>query len=488
MNQERIDEALELLETIISESYPSLDTRNGTVVHDLLMGLTAIGYGFLYDHIDSFTKTNSISSITEENTSLDDASVNALLSNWFLTRNAGSFATGPIKIIFDTKKKYTIPANTIFSFGTLKFKNLEEVIIESDSLTQEAGQYFYVMNIQADSAGESYRLVKNTYMETVLYPLNIVSITVSSDFTGGTNTETSTELLDRAKVEIGTRDLVSKRSIQNFLSYNFSEIKKVLVLGYNDRELVRIVNDVGIRISGACDILIDTNTILNQDILLTTDSNGSVIVPKEYSPIARINGIYKKNYPENQIAYTITYGSYNVNYDSVGARYSQYEKITLLTDAITSDIIINVDRVEIVKEVDDYLHEPNYENIVCDQLVKTFMPCFIKINLTYKTIDNVDIDETAFKQHIIDFIGNYTDDDNIFYVSRLISNLLSFSNILSVTTPLSITGVYNLPDGSQNTIVSDNKLSIPSDYNIGYSNRTFAYYIDSTDISLTKEE
>jgi hypothetical protein len=489
MDQAKIEEGKTLIKELIQNQpeFVNIDTRKGTVVYEVLIGLAALGYGFLSEQIDLFEKSNSLTLIAEDSTGIDDTVIDSILANWFLTRKAGQKSYGKITIIVNAARDYFVGAGTEFTTKTgLEYIAKEDNDIQQESLQPETTGFSFVIDIESVDIGSGYSVLADTAFDSPIYPSNIVEISAVSDFVSGTDGETNAQLLTKAQEEISLRDFVSPRSIQKIILENFTDIKEIRAMGMDNREVQRDRNSMGVKVGGKVDIYVNTPAVLSESLAFTTDADGSVELPQSLRPVLRVKNFSLATSPMVELdSFELDISSLLTGLDKTFARFSSFEKIKVITDQLERNIIIRVDRISGISDIQDFVEDGDIENIVQNTLVKCFMPCFLSITIQYVAAGSDSVDEEALTSLIVNYINAYKDSESIFYVSKLVDHIVSTSYIKSIVLPIDIVGEYHLPDGTVKNISSPNAMEIEPNYILGYSNLTYAFYAISEDITVS---
>jgi hypothetical protein len=492
MDQAKIEEGKTLIKELIQNQpeFSNVDTRKGTVVYEILIGLAALGYGFLAEQIDLFEKSNSLSMIVENNTDVDDTVIDSLLANWFLSRTLGKKSYGKAKVLASSARDYFIGVGTGFATKTgLGYVAKEDTDIQQEELQPELdGNFSFVLDLEAAEVGSLYSVLADTAFDSAIYPNNVVEINAVSDFVPGEDSETNSQLLNRTQEEISLRDFASLRSIRKIILEEFSDIKEIRALGMDNREMQRDRNGMGMKVGGKVDVYVNKEEVLSEEQTLTTDSDGIVFLSTELSPIMRVKNFSLAVNPITKLdSFGIETMSTLAGLEPNFARFSSFEKIKVVTDQPERDIIVRTDRLAGISDIQIFVEEKDIENIVQSTLVKCFMPCFLSAGIQYVAENGTSVDEEALLGLIVNYINTYKDNENMFYVSKLVDFIVSLPEIKSITLPLDLTGEYHLPDGTKKSISSPNVIEIEPDYILGYSNLTYAFYAISEDFTVTEE-
>lgn len=236
-----------------TEKVPEANLEKGGAVRDLLIKGFASMYAFLRGEIDRATARQSLLRIQDELTDADDISqaVDEILSNWFITRKDGEYAGMTARLHFTQKRAQSIPLasqfwrtnTTIFSIDS----TADPYIISEEQLfpvfTSSGTLLDYVVDIPliASRAGTGYNIDPGRFVRVQvpggLPYFSYAENTEKSD--GGTNVESSDEMIDRAETAVSVRNLINNRSCDVTLQELFPTITETLTIGMGEAEQVR---------------------------------------------------------------------------------------------------------------------------------------------------------------------------------------------------------------------------------------------------------
>lgn len=492
MDQTRLEEARTLIKEVIKENFPNVDVRKGTVISELLIPLASIGYATIYEDLKSFEDKMYLQQILTDPNSFDTSTVDAIMSNFFVDRKTGSKAKGIIQIIVPNNERRIVPSGTAFytvdnlEFVTTQAYDTDDVGLYHDDVSST---YYFLINVEAASEGTQYLITTGTALTTEYLPGVTILVTAWNDFYGGINAETNDEYITRARNTLGLRDLQSKQSISAELNSAFPEIRQISVIGYNDREMQRNKNNIGMKVGGKVDMYIRTiGTPLTKTITMTTDANGEVlIVDPDLIPMLRVQDIALTTDPLHKyMNFTLLVDHTNLDrtVDPYSYRFSSYEALTLVTDFIEKEIFVTADYLPLIKEVQNYILGEEKRNLCSDQLVRSFMPCYISMEIEYKSSEYTTTLEDTIRNGIIDYINNL--DESVLYVSKIIDVIHNVASLASVKLPLNLTGNFYLPDGSIETKISEDRIEIEEDVSLSLSGKTYRYFVMSSDITFLR--
>lgn len=290
----------------LAEKDPTLDLSDGSAVVGLVVENEAQLAAAHAARYNTLNLSFSLAAIAANITTVDDAHVDSLISNYFLTRRQAAAANGPVRIVTSLNTGYMVPIGFRVSaaVGTFGTTALIRVYPTGSSITETAtskklvlradGKYEFTINVTADAAGAAGLLSAGTAV-TIVAPMDgMETATVATDFTGGQNKETSAELLARAQAGITATTLAGPEHIQAALAVQLPGIQTT-VLGIGSPLMTRNRGNVfGISIPGTEDIYVKTSAFPQRKTLTVTASAFSAVRDMAFT-IANENaaGIYR---------------------------------------------------------------------------------------------------------------------------------------------------------------------------------------------------
>jgi hypothetical protein len=286
INEADLRDASNFLATFLKEQIPDGNFEKGSATYDLLITGFSAMYAFLRGEIDRATAKQSLKRIQEEFTDADDIqqSVNEVLSNWFVTRKGGTYATTYARLHLQTQlDTRTIPATAEFwKTSSLKFvvdTNDPSYVISSlqqlpvyDSRGRLV-EFVCDVPLIAAKPGSAYRVTAGKFIKVVASTglSDLIYAEVVDDVSGGADVESTEQLIDRTETVISVRNLINNRSCDVTLQNAFPAIQETMSVGMGEPEMIRdmpreIGAHLGLHIGGALD------TYLTTDRTLVTES------------------------------------------------------------------------------------------------------------------------------------------------------------------------------------------------------------------------
>jgi hypothetical protein len=521
------------LTAIVQEANPTFDLRNG-VFHDLLIHVKAQLDAATQTNIDKIRQSNSLLAINEDPSLADDEVVDAVLSNYNLTRNLGEKATGTITIVMDMFVGTVISANNLFTISGLTFKpdttyaartSSLEVVTASDTLIYQIGVNLWAFDIQvtATDIGEAGNVARATLASPDTDPANFVKAYARSDFTGGVDPDTTASLLAKLEAGLAVEAWSNRPSILGLIRKqpDFADVKAVSIIGFGDPEMKRDQHAIwpGSQ-GGRSDVYLQSQSLYQNLTIVKTATLISVLGPvgtwQTGITIGDAPGFYQvdrvllPDVDQTLPGFAVLSDTRSVDLISppsdelpppditvfVEGVYSRYQaaviqwqdtvtNATLLPLGTTKDYNVVVRVMPLIADIQDFLNGRSQRPTMCDVLVRGAIPCFATVAFTvnYKrntTPPNVASIQTAVAAAVNDL--GFTGKLPRSLIDQVLHDLLT--NIVSATG-YTLTGSIRRPDGTTVVITDPQELIIPNDPVNTVTGRITLFFLQPADVSVT---
>lgn len=242
----------------LTEAVPEGSFQPGSALRDLAVKAFANIFAFLRGEVAHVSSMQSLKKVREEadtSGTLDSPDVSQMvdeiLSNWFVSRNPGTFARMTAQIHFTQRATVTLRSDTKFWRTPSLVFYLDTVdgslVIPSDSMRpvyDTKGRLIdYVADIPLKAArtGDSYNIAAGRFTR-VDSPSGIPYLSYVNHTEGssdGALVETTTDMIERAQNVITVRNLINNRSIDTVLQNEFPDIWTTLTVGMGESEMLR---------------------------------------------------------------------------------------------------------------------------------------------------------------------------------------------------------------------------------------------------------
>jgi hypothetical protein len=242
---------------------PSYDVGSGSPTTGLLIEPLSIILQPIIDELAAVQATKSVLTILESSDpdGFPEDIVDALASNVFVERQLGDIGSDVERMRFFSPQAYSAQKGVLVFNGPAgqRYTNSEAVsVVKAEmSLNQDGSLYFVDIPIVALEEGSAYNVDAGGIVSMEAEPTNVANITNLYGVTAGRDKETNTELIDRIKVAVSVRALVTGRGIIVTLTENFTSIVEIYPIGMGQPEMMRdIVYNV--HIGGNVDVYVKT--------------------------------------------------------------------------------------------------------------------------------------------------------------------------------------------------------------------------------------
>jgi hypothetical protein len=242
---------------------PNFDVGSGVPTTSLLIDPLSVILQPIVDELTVAQASQSILTILESSDpdAFPEDIVDGLASNAFVDRNPGSIGSDVERIRFFEPQDFSY-AQGILVFrgpGGQRYTNSESVSVTAAevSLNQDGTLYYVDIPIVALEEGEDFNVAAGGITTMEAEPAGVANVTNLFGVADGADRETNTELIDRIKVAVTVRALVTGRGIVVTLTENFPSIEEIFPIGFGDPEMMRdIVYNT--HIGGNADVYVKT--------------------------------------------------------------------------------------------------------------------------------------------------------------------------------------------------------------------------------------
>lgn len=249
LNADDVELARVKLRLWLTELNPNLDFTSG-VLHDLLLLAGAAQYAGFSAEFDRLRLSQSLMSIAANPTLADTDTVDKLLSNYGVTRKAGSNSTGQMAIVLTRATDLVLPAGFSFLANNITYTTTQtfsakasevNVRTSADRLLIPLTDSTWVFLVTAVSAveGSSGRLTRGTAAVPSQIPAYFRAAYAAADFSDASSAELTSDVISRVKFGYALKSLAGRSHMQALLEGMFQDTVSSSIVGANDVEMVR---------------------------------------------------------------------------------------------------------------------------------------------------------------------------------------------------------------------------------------------------------
>jgi hypothetical protein len=528
-----VQAAAEQVGALLEEYAPEADARRGAL-GALLVRLSAALANKRSVEFERLMQSQSFYYIEQDPTLADDDIVDAAASNFRKARMLGGNATGQVSIVIDRLQTVIIAVGTqfeasgrIFTTETAYAARTSQATVQSSTdrvLTPlPDGNYAFTVQVVAAEAGEAGQLKKDTLLTMDPPPLAFVKAFAAEDFTGGADTETNAQLLERLVTGVTSQTMSDRPSMRAALAATpeFARCVASSIIGFGMAEMLRDRHSLWPGSTGGrvdwyirTQLAAQRTLLVKEATLVEIDDTGYGIWQVEFDR-DEAAGVFDVVKIVTEGADTTTVGTYELLSDargvdltaisgtllpditsSVEAVYSRFQ--TIIVRFLDSDTPVgslelgakaNYDcvlrKMPLIADISDYFTQISRLHGAGDVLVKAPVPCFLSVSLTIEMQPNQeepDTDEIA--NAIVALINaqySFTGRLSASVINDIVHNYLPE---LASVGAIDLLGEIRRPDGVTTYLHSESLLTVPDRPDVMTSGRTVVFFLDTADVTI----
>lgn len=523
---ETIQNTVDRLTAFITQNYTDIETGPGSVISELLIKLAASIQQEQYNTIDTLKQSAYISQVLSAGTDSYSPIIDAVASNYNVSRSTGAYVTGKIKVTVSAPNEYNLRAGFVFiqpglnltytlTTDTRVVSVKESATFNESQLYAANGLYYFILDVVAAEVGPSYQVPSGTVfaLSSTGYLNKFVKAEAYGNFSSGKSIDTDKELIAKIKTSLGNSRLTSAAGIAKNFSEKFPSFQYLSICGANDSEMVRSKQNIlGISTFGKADVYVRSSIGLE----LTQIVKSAVKVAENTWQLQLTNydvpGFYniqsivptsaQINLGGTLLPTSTVYGfsTYPVsrNNEIIGdtidqsisnARFTKYQTATVTfnytdPEAVevgkTASFELHIANQPYIAEMQDLLLSDSDRLACADYLVKAVIPCMVSLNISLVKKRATDTYESLnlqqLKKDLFTYVNTLPFGEEL-HASRIIDICHNY-DIRRVDLPLAMSGVILCPDGSTIELTDTDVLAIPVNLAKGVTPKTTAYFID----------
>lgn len=536
-----VAQAESFLVSFLQESYPSLDLTEGRVLRNLLIRPAALFHALNQTNMDNLRKSMSLLEIEKDPALASINSVDAVLSNFRVTRNQGTRAQGQVTIVISNLLATTIEASTVFEALGLRYAPLttyvgvttQEAVTSDQSrliVARSDGTFAFTVQVEAADVGEQYQLKRGTRFALDPVPPGFIDAFATDDFSDGTNTETNEELINRFKLGISQPVFSGRIQIENLLRTNVPGMQQVSIIGFGDAEMIRDRHNIfSTSHGGKADLYCRTTAVpvetrlIKEATLIDAEAQlWQLSIDRDDAPgFYTIESILPENDADDQGSLEIAsevrgldlsaaFGEFVPDVQNlVEGGFSRYQTAVLRfvdpnTPASSSSSSssssaaptkrkykVRVLALPSIKQLQELSVDRNNRNPQADYLVRAPIPVFCTVSMRVLYRSGVEAPdpakiqlEVAARVNALGFAMGQLPASVIYDAAH---NVMA-KNGTTVVTPIDIRGLLLKPGGGSVQLASTARLVVPNLPEETISQRTAVFYLNPNDIDIVVEK
>ena len=538
LSPDLVQQSEQFLIQFLQDQYPSLDLTEGRVLRNLLIRPAAIFHALNQTDISQLQQSMSLQAIEANPAIADEATVDAVLSNYRVARDPGAPAAGQLIIVIRDLMATTINAGTVFLANGLQFTNIgafigvttQSVILNDTNrlITKRTdGYYSFVIDVVAAAVGPQYEIRRNTRLTTLGTIPNLIDIYALDDFSGGRSKESNQDLIDRFENGISPPVFSGRTQIETLMRETLAGLQEVSIIGFSDPEMQRDRHNLfAISTGGKADIYAQTagnpaELILNKQAVLVDPVNHiwQIAIGRDDAPgFYKLVSILPENVPSTNSSLEIVSETRGLDltpedsyftpevFNLLEGAYSRYQTavvrfidVTSLSSGASSsssssgpETIVRNYNVHIlampgIRDLQNLANGRAARNPQADYLVRAPIPIFCTIDMTINYVFDSDVpDANAVKQALATKVASLGFDMGQLPASivfEAVQAAVSPRGTL-VISPLDMLGIMRKPTGDLVQLRSSNALVVPNLPDEEITSRTTIFYLPADAIAV----
>ena len=513
-----ISEYADFLATLLQEASPSLNTKRGSMIWELVIEPAAIAHVYEQTSLDVVRDQWNLSTVAASPTTANDDVVDLLLSNFNITRSSGTKAVGQIEVVLTSAHALVITAGTVFTVNSMNFTNLlDQVVIvaeadrtsDSDRVltTRGDGTYSFKVDVSASVAGVTGNVTFGTSFTVSPQPTFFSQAKSAADFSGGTDPDTNADVIARATQGMTGKILSSPTSAEAQLKTLVPSTVAASVVGAQATEMTRDQRSLlGVSNGGRVDVYLRTQSPTQVSLAEKTGTVVSAAAHTYSVSLTRddLAGVYelvsiipKGDAQERSLTILTQTWGYDISNltsppdleSAVEAAFTRFQTlvVTFTDPTDTGTYEVRLRGMPSISAAQTYCSSDEYRDPLADWVVRAPVPALTSVEITVRAPSGVDIDEDEVADAVVKSINNHS------FVSELSASRIvdAVSEILPtgayVKMPLGMISRIIYPDRTSGYLRSGNTLVVPSEPLDGVSKNTVVFFASTDDVSVATE-
>lgn len=430
---------------VLTQADSNLITKIGSVIRELLIRPVAYLLSWITGNIQNDIKQYSVAYLKTSQLTVNPVA-DAVASNYFVTRREGTASRGVITMTLNSPT-LSLSAGARFTVGGVAMCTPVQYFITSDTAGRvNTDTLVYIKSVAYGSYWLANIPVVAVSPGRVELPVGsdvavgfscsaLVDAELTSPVTGGSDTETDAQLMQRAEYNTAEAGIGTYYGIKKKLTKSPVNVIGMSVIAGEDQPIFRgRFNSVNINPGGYVDCHIKTN---NQAVTGTIDmevTNGSLTDPnfkvgaryaltdETYTVVCKLDGTQCPGFIRVSAIvaggrevnnFSVAYGTSDPNMNAEGARLSDKQTATVTFTGEGFDftneptVRIAVAYMPAIDQVQDFLDSDIEHFIGQDIMVKTAVPVNVRVDCDVQSVNALTEDDlNGIRQTIADYINS----------------------------------------------------------------------------------
>lgn len=407
---------------IITQSSPTLITKIGSVVREIVIRPVSYLMAWLTDNYQNTLEKSSVAYLKTSQETVNPTA-DLVASNYFVTRLSGTYAKGILTLTL-TQPVLRIGKGSPFTVGGASMITPDQYFITNSATTGTSSDFTYVKsipygdrwiaNIAVISAEPGQLELPVGSAVTVGFSSSIImDAELTSPVTGGSGVETDAELMKRAEYNTAESGIGSFYGLQKKFAKAPVAVLGLSAVAGEDEPLFRArYNNVNINPGGIVDCYVKTERQPTTDSfqVTCTGTGGALtgVIPADC--ILYVDSIIVGS--QALSTFTVDFQSWDINVSAEGARLSVKQKTVISfqlsdTSATSAEATVFCTYIPGIRALQEYIDSDEEHYLGMDTAVKAAVPVELTFHCGYKAASMLDTDRIELLRSTIEnYINN----------------------------------------------------------------------------------
>jgi len=476
-----------LLVQVMRDKYPSENWSPNSALRDLVVRTLAYGLAYLDTTKDYVLERSNVANLSNLEDAAAIAAADALLSNFFITRNTGDASSGVITVYLSKKVDVLVKSSTRFfktSSDPFHITTQVDTVFPATQLhtvTDGDGnelEYWFNLPVTSDEDDAPATIPAGIWESWTPFNAYVSRVENLVDFSNGVGVETNEAFIARAKDALTVRNLVSDRSVNTILLDEFSSVTRTISVGAGEAEQMRdkvVVTSWGLDLhtGGFVDTWLWLPIVEDQVHSELVGVSQELDIGSVTDVVYRVKRAYWVNGSGDEVDLTYTNeltadpGEFRLIYDtdsSLSFSMSNVPKVIVGSDVVGETVFLVYDTVSGLPSVDTFVTNRTNRVLCSNHLPKAAIPVYVTANIQYVVKEDATevLNEATVAAGVASYINTIGSD---LYVSNVIAYILdNWGHIIeNVRTPLNVNYVLWSTEGKRIAYTTTNKVELRED-------------------------
>ena len=454
----------------------------GTGISDTVIKPNALLYALFSQLVDRARAYLSLQQATNmynaAQLSEDDYNdaVDSILSNWFVTRKDGQPTYGTIRIWVSQPLEFVqfVGGASVGTCGSIPVvANGDQVFVESDfsrivNATNTYNEYYIDVAVRS-AENTDVLITAGSEATATLSDIYYLRASVPSTFVPGISRETTTVFIERTRMAITTRELITDRAIDTVLREEFDSILSLYVAGHGDKEqmrdIVTLENGVRVHYGNKADIYIASQLQrMTQEMIVGEDGTLPVAELPANAHIGHILSCYTLGEPDEEgIVPQIDVPITGISVEETSWGMSGYKPAVIKVDAPAgTTVTLEWLSDPALTSIQEFVYSEDQRVACYDPQTKHKFPVVLNFDITVQLINEDDVSRREVVNAVNEYIIGLASSGDAYRESELISYIHGqVSNVRRVDVPITCTAtLFDPASGAYKTAPVTNIFSL----------------------------